>query len=95
MLPPSPTGDKRDRVGHRFEETETQVPETTLSDEFLTTKKVAELYGLPEGTLRYYRQLGIGPASFKLTGKRVVYRRSEVDRWVAEQEATSGRGGVR
>jgi predicted DNA-binding transcriptional regulator AlpA len=61
----------------------------------LTTKEVAALYGLPEGTLRYYRQTGTGPASFKLGGRRVVYRRSEVDRWVAEQEASSGRGGVR
>ncbi|HTX94755.1 MAG TPA: helix-turn-helix domain-containing protein [Mycobacterium sp.] len=67
---------------------------TVVGDEFLTTKQVSELFGLPEGTLRYYRLRGTGPASFKLGGRRVVYRRSEVDRWVAEQEISSTRGGV-
>lgn len=69
--------------------------ETSTPDEFLTTREVASLYRLPEGTLRYYRQRGIGPASFKLGGRRIMYRRSEVDRWIAEQEAASTRGGVR
>ncbi|MDO3245846.1 helix-turn-helix domain-containing protein [Mycobacteroides abscessus subsp. abscessus] len=49
--------------------------------------------GLPPATLRYYRHMGTGPASFKL-GRRVVYRRSEVERWVAEQEKATVRGGV-
>jgi prophage regulatory protein len=65
-----------------------------VPDEFLTTKEVAAEYGLPEGTLRYYRQIGSGPACFKLGGRRVIYRRSAVDRWVAAQEASSSRGGV-
>jgi len=65
-----------------------------VADEFLTTKEVSAEYGVPEGTLRYYRQIGTGPESFKLGRRRVVYRRSAVDRWVAAQEASSSRGGV-
>lgn len=65
-----------------------------VADEFLTTKEVSAEYGVPEGTLRYYRQIGTGPESFKLRRRRVVYRRSAVDRWVAAQEASSSRGGV-
>lgn len=68
-------------------------PETTKPDEILSTADVAREWPFAVGTLRYYRQMGIGPASFKLGGRRVVYRRSEVERWIAEQEAGSTRGG--
>lgn len=61
-------------------------------DEIIFSPEVTGLTGLPDGTLRYYRHAGIGPASFKL-GRRVVYRRSEVKRWIAEQESATRRGG--
>jgi len=35
-------------------------------------------------TLRYWRHLGIGPDSFRL-GRRVVYRRDDLDRWITAQ----------
>lgn len=60
--------------------------------EFMTTKEVSEEIGIPEGTLRYWRHNDMGPASFVLI-KRVVYRRTEVERWIAEQEAATLRGG--
>ncbi|WP_435794851.1 helix-turn-helix transcriptional regulator [Nocardia beijingensis] len=60
--------------------------------ELLTTKEVSELTGIPVGTLRFWRHSGIGMASFALR-KRVVYRRSEVERWIAEQESATKRGG--
>lgn len=63
------------------------------AEEFLSTKQVHERYGPAESTLRYWRHTGEGgPASFRI-GRRVVYRRSECDRWIAEQEATTSRGG--
>ena len=66
-----------------------------MDDEILTTKQVAEQWPiLTASTLRYWRHAGIGPASFTLAGKKVVYRRSEIERWLAEQEAQSLRGGV-
>jgi len=63
------------------------------STEYLVTKRVSEEYGIPESTLRYYRHCSTGPASFRL-GRRVVYRRSEIERWISAQEAASTRGGV-
>lgn len=62
--------------------------------EILNTKQVAEEYGIHEGTLRYWRHRDEGPASFRMGGKRVVYRRSEIEKWVAAQESASVRGGV-
>lgn len=47
----------------------------------LTTREVAELTGIPESTLRYYRHLGTGPKSGKLQG-RVVYREHDVLAWI-------------
>jgi len=63
------------------------------STEYLVTKRVSEEYGIPESTLRYYRHCSTGPASFRL-GRRVVYRRSEIERWISAQEAASTRGGI-
>lgn len=92
---PSPEGVPALSALANTERKGTEMNETTWVTEFMTTKQVSEFLGVPEGTLRYYRLTGTGPASFKLGGRRVVYRRSEVDRWVAEQEASSSRGGGR
>ena len=66
--------------------------------QILDTKEVSAITGLPVGTLRYWRHADIGPASFTLGGApgrrgRVVYRREEVERWIAEQEKATRRGG--
>lgn len=46
--------------------------------------QVAELTKVPEATLRYWRYLGDrGPKSFKV-GRRVMYRRADVDQWLEE-----------
>ncbi len=66
----------------------------TPRSEFMTTKDVEKEFGIPEGTLRYYRSAGVGPASFRLAG-RVRYRRSQVLAWVAQQEQATRRGGHR
>lgn len=60
--------------------------------EIMTPPQVSEETGIPEGTLRYYRHAGVGPASFRLRG-RVRYRRSEVVAWIAQEEASTRRGG--
>jgi excisionase family DNA binding protein len=54
--------------------------------ELLTVAEVAELTRLSVGTLRYWRHAGTGgPASFKL-GRRVMYRRAEVEKWLDEAQ---------
>ncbi|MGO8849175.1 helix-turn-helix transcriptional regulator [Mycobacterium sp.] len=59
----------------------------------MATKEVEAEFGIPAGTLRYYRASGVGPASFRLAG-RVRYRRGDVLAWIAEQEEATRRGGV-
>jgi transposase-like protein len=60
----------------------------------MSTSQVAEEYGFNAGTLRYWRSTDQGPASFTLGPRgRVVYRRSEVERWLAAQESATRRGG--
>ncbi|WP_431839707.1 helix-turn-helix transcriptional regulator [Gordonia hongkongensis] len=57
--------------------------------QFLTTLEVAELTGIPTGTLRYWRHRGEGPPSFRL-GRRVVYRAERLWDWIDAQESKLG-----
>jgi predicted DNA-binding transcriptional regulator AlpA len=53
----------------------------------LNSAEVAQLIRVPEATLRYWRHVGIGPRSFKMGPRRVLYRADDVDAWVAAQYA--------
>lgn len=55
----------------------------------MTTIEVADMIRKPAGTLRQWRHRGYGPQGFRV-GNTVVYRRTEVERWLAEQEAAEG-----
>lgn len=57
------------------------------------TGAVADYTGIHEATLRYWRYENKGPASFKL-GRRVMYRKADVDAWLAAQYEATARGGV-
>ena len=71
-----------------------QVPAKS-GDDLLFTNQVAEEYGFNQATLRWWRHTDQGPASFTLGPRgRVVYRRSEIERWLAEQEHATRRGGA-
>ncbi len=50
---------------------------------FLTTAEVAEILRTPAETIRFWRHLGKGPASFKV-GRRVLYAREDVEQFIAE-----------
>jgi DNA-binding transcriptional MerR regulator len=52
--------------------------------ELLTVAEVAAMTRLAVGTLRYWRHAGSGgPPSFKL-GRRVMYRRTDIEAWLKE-----------
>jgi len=58
-------------------------PET---DRLLTSTQVAEHLQVPTRTLEAWRYTGTGP-TFVRVGKYVRYRHTDVDAWVASQEA--------
>lgn len=62
---------------------------------FMTTREVAELTGLSESTLRWWRMHGgkQGPPSMSL-GRSVKYRRTSVMAWIAAQEEASKVGSI-
>lgn len=60
---------------------------TAAQDELLRPADVQAEYGISVGTLKSWRRRGYGPAWFPLGERRVVYRRSAVIAWVAQQES--------
>lgn len=63
-------------------------------EDVMTTKQVCAHWPfLNQNTLRYLRMKSEGPASFVING-RVLYRKSEIERWLAEQEQATRRGGA-
>lgn len=66
-------------------------PTTDAQPDLLTITEAAELLRAPVATLRYWRHLGTGPASFRL-GRRVLYRRNDLHAWIATQQDRDGSG---
>ena len=56
--------------------------------EYLDCVDLEQLTGTPASTWRYWAHINEGPPSFKL-GRRRVWKRQDVVRWIAEQEAAS------
>jgi excisionase family DNA binding protein len=54
----------------------------------LTAAEVAQLTGLSVHTLSYWRQSGQGPKTIK-AGTRTLYRRKDVEQWLAEVDGRS------
>ena len=57
-------------------------------DDLLTAEQVADWLGVPERTIRYWREQGTGPPYVRL-GRWVRYRRGAVRAWLREQEQAS------
>jgi hypothetical protein len=57
-------------------------------DVLLNITEAAKILRTPIATMRYWRHLGVGPASFKI-GRRIFYWRSEIHRWLREQAAVA------
>ena len=60
-----------------------------MTEDLLTITEAAELLRTPVATQRYWRHLGSGPHGFRL-GRRVVYRRTDVDAWLNQQAGGAG-----
>jgi excisionase family DNA binding protein len=56
----------------------------TDDNQLLTITEAADLLRAPVATLRYWRHLGTGPASFRV-GRHVRYNRYEIIDWLCRQ----------
>ena len=56
-----------------------------MVDRILTTSEVSRLTSVPIPTLRWWRHQGMGPRSFKLGPRKVMYKESDVQAWLDEQ----------
>jgi hypothetical protein len=63
-----------------------QTDSTRVTSDLMTLAEAAALLRTPVATLRYWRYLGVGPAGFRL-GRRVVFRRTDLDRWFASSRS--------
>jgi excisionase family DNA binding protein len=54
-----------------------------VESRFLTTEELANWLRTPAETIRYWRHVGKGPASFKV-GRRVLYDVADVEAFLAE-----------
>jgi len=71
---------------------ETATAEKTV---FLTQPEVAQiLQHKTTATLRWWRHEDRGPRSIRV-GRRVLYRQTDVERWLDAQAAETARGGVK
>ncbi|MGY1845533.1 helix-turn-helix transcriptional regulator [Modestobacter sp. SYSU DS0875] len=64
--------------------------ETTMGTDLLTLEEAAERLRTSPSTLRYWRHRSEGPKSFRV-GRRVLYKRSDLDAWVEQQYAAENR----
>jgi len=53
----------------------------------LTTTAVAEMLSIPEGTLRYWRKVGLGPSWVKLEGS-IRYAQEDILRYIDRNRRT-------
>jgi excisionase family DNA binding protein len=61
--------------------------------EVMTTEESAKYLRLQKNTLEQWRLKGTGPAFLKL-GRRVVYRREALEKFMAERERRSTSGAI-
>jgi predicted DNA-binding transcriptional regulator AlpA len=58
----------------------------------IRTADLVQMYGISEGTWRWWRHRGEGPRSFKL-GRTVLYDETDVAAWVQCQKEATSKGG--
>jgi predicted DNA-binding transcriptional regulator AlpA len=63
---------------------EQNITQSPAEREWLDMDAMAAVYPWPRATLYAWRHKGIGPPSVR-AGRRVLYRRSDVEKWLADQ----------
>lgn len=63
----------------------------TQTDELLDVRGAAEMLGVKPGTMHAMRHRGRGPVSW-VRGKRITYRRSDVEEFLAQERRETMRG---
>jgi predicted DNA-binding transcriptional regulator AlpA len=56
-----------------------------MVDRILNTTEVSALTRVPIATLRWWRHQGLGPRSFKLGPRKVMYKEADVLAWLEQQ----------
>ncbi len=67
---------------------------TTLISQILTLEEAAKACGVSRRTLYGWRKQGIGPRSFIVGERRIVYRVSDINAYLERRIAETGRGGL-
>jgi hypothetical protein len=68
------------------------IPDGTDED-LLTLAEVAAILRVPINTVRWWRQLGEGPAFFKI-GRHLVTTIGDLRTWINDQKHSSGSGAA-
>jgi len=61
--------------------------------DLITSAEFAQLARTADSTIRYWRSHGYGPQGFRL-GRKVLYRRVEVEQWIAERYTAASDGAA-
>jgi predicted DNA-binding transcriptional regulator AlpA len=56
-----------------------------MVEKILNTSEVSEITRVPPTTLRWWRHQQIGPRSFRLGPRKVMYKESDVLAWLENQ----------
>ena len=71
-----------------------QTTETLAVGGLLTRAETAELLRIKAGTLAQWAYRGVGPRFLRPDGGRALYRRSDLDAWLASGEVVPGVVGL-
>ncbi len=58
-------------------------------DTYLGTAQVAEYLNLSKSWIEKLRISGFGPPYYKVGPRRVLYKRADIDQWIAERRISS------
>ncbi len=66
-----------------------------MTEALLTIQELAAFLSVPVGTIYKWRWKRIGPPAFRVGGKQIRFRRSDVEQWLASQRDTQAGTGAR